>query len=404
MREQDELKGRLDYLELIAPKAAAELRPWESVDKFRDKCLRLARTAQWKLIGTLDLPDFVPCQPPPGGEIFLGNMLIGERIFKPLLLTLSVFLLGVGVFGASGTGKTTLVLGFILPSLINSGVLTITFDPTGQYSRVLCAQYLPEKVLSIRPERYRVNPLIPPRRVGVEEWKRTLLDIFRFLYVGDVMTNILREGLNYIFSNHSVPTIYHLKAWLDRLKLKSSDYRNIASLHSLRNRVNMLWDVFGEAWTCESGYFDNGNEINRSIIFEMTLDSLMGNFFMDIFVERLRLSQDPFTSALKFVIVYEEAHTRFSVDIRNRETQILERIALSHARVLRKHGVGVVYIDQLAGLMPAQILGNLGTFAIFRLVDEVSIRKVGGAVGLTDLQIDAVRNLPQRRCVVFSHL
>ncbi len=62
------------------------------------------------------------------------------------------------------------------------------------------------------------------------------------------------------------------------------------------------------------------------------------------------------------------------------------------------------FFNQIASLFPAQVFGNMGTFIVFRLVDEASLRRVGDTIGLNDTQRDAIRNLEMRRCVVFSHL
>jgi DNA helicase HerA-like ATPase len=124
---------------------------------------------------------------------------------------------------------------------------------------------------------------------------------------------------------------------------------------------------------------------------------------MDLFTEFQRCCHSPFSSELNLVFIYEEAHVRFSTDIHRRETQILERVALQQARQQRKHGLGAVYVDQI-GLFPVQVFGNLGTFVLFRLTDENSLRRVADAIGLDEEQRAEVKTLEQRRCVVFSHV
>jgi DNA helicase HerA-like ATPase len=125
-------------------------------------------------------------------------------------------------------------------------------------------------------------------------------------------------------------------------------------------------------------------------------------FFEDLFVERLKYEESELSDELKILLVFEEAHTRFS-DPYSRVASS-EPVGFTHMRTLRKQGIGQVYVDQVPSLLPAQLLANTATFVIFRLVNPNDIRRIGDSIGLSPGQREAIASLPNRRAVVFSHL
>jgi hypothetical protein len=339
----------------------------------------------------------------PGQGISLGNMLDGDKVAGLLNLPEKAFSALTLLTGASGTGKSMVTASGIVAPFIKSGKRVIVCDPEDQYHLLLCPQFPPERLLAFRltghtTDVFRMNPPLPPRKLDADQWKNIFASIIRRRYqMGDGMENLLRDCLSWAYSNYSVPVMSHVKRRLDGLHFKPTE-RHYAYKESLQNRLNRLMDTFACMFDCSEGY-----KLDRSVIFRVRgLEPNDMGFFEDLFVERLKYEESELSDELKILLVFEEAHSRFS-DPYSR-IAASEPVGFTHMRTLRKLGIGQLYVDQVPSLLPAQLLANTATFVVFRLVNPNCIRRIGDSMGLSPEQREAVASLPNRRAVVFSHL
>jgi hypothetical protein len=338
-----------------------------------------------------------------GPGIPLGNMLDGEKLAGLLRLAEKAFSSLTLVCGAAGTGKSMVTASGIVAPFIRSGKRIIICDSEDQYHLILCPQFPPESLLAFRlagqtDDIFKMNLLVPPGNLTAGQWKSILAAIIRRRYqMGDGMENLLRDCLGWAYSNYSLPVMHHVMRRLDSLHFKPTE-RHYAYKESLQNRLNRLMDVFGRMFDCSEGY-----RLDRSMIFRVRgLEPNDMGFFEDLFVERLKYEETELSDDLKTLLVFEEAHSRFS-DPYSR-INASEPVGFTHMRTLRKLGIGQLYVDQVPSLLPAQLLANTATFVVFRLVNPNCIRRIGDCIGLSPEQREAVASLPNRRAVVFSHL
>jgi len=340
----------------------------------------------------------------PVQGIPIGNVLEGDRVCGSLNIPTQAFSVSTLVCGTSGCGKSTLVKCCIIPHLIGNDIKVIVFDSEDQYHSFLCQLYPPDKAKAFKPAQFKMNPVQIPAGMTRDEWINIFTERWRVLYAGEGMINMLREIMVEGYRSYSVPTLHHLKAILERKRYKTTE-RHYNHWESLRRCFNMILGTFGKTFDCAEGFLKKDVLDLTCIIFRMKgLDTLMGNWFQDVFVERLKCAQNPLSSSLKIVIVFEEAHLRFWDGTQKRGIEIGERLALTHARTLRKYGIGTIYVDQVPSLLPIQVLANLGTIISFRLINSKDTRAIGDVMGLSPDQRDELTSFPNRRAIVFSHL
>lgn len=348
-------------------------------------------------------PPFPKPESLPTEGIHIGNSLHGEKVFDSFRLPYEALLRGHSIFtGGTGTGKTTLLACLIIPALILLGIIAIVWDVGKQYAPILSALFPPEKFITLKPNQLKMNPLIPPGKMRPEEWREIFASMWRIFDCGSGMINMLRKGLEFVYSNYSVPTLPHLRQWISNLTYKSSE-RAFNWRESLLDKVDSVLGVFGGGFICERGFMQN--QLHRSIVFDMEgHDPLSYAFYMDLINERIRHGQeDVFSTQARIVEVVEEAHIRVSRDaLVRRTTEVGERLILTHVRVMRKVGVSFIFCDQLLHLLPEVLLGNLVTWVVFRQKDARSLDRVQGILNLDDSQRQAIGLLPQRQAVVFS--
>jgi len=335
----------------------------------------------------------------------IGNVLHGDRAHSRFCLPHKAILGGHSIFtGATGTGKSTLLMCLIIPALITLGILCLIWDVGRQYGSVLCSLFPSDKVIRFRPNEFMINPLIPPGRLSHEAWCERFASMWRILDCGPGMIGMLKEAISYVYANYSVPTLLHIRDRIQNLSYKSSE-RHFNWRESLLDRIDFILSALGEGFICERGFMQG--ELHRSIIFDMEgTDPLSYAFYMDLINERILHGQrDSFSTEARIVEVVEEAHIRLSRDaLARRATEIGERLILTHIRMAKKIGLNFIFVDQVPHMLPEQLFANILTWVVFRLTDARSLDRVQDILNLDDDQRQAIASLPNRRAVVFSQL
>jgi len=297
--------------------------------------------------------------PPPDGKELSGEYPIGQinypnnknRIFG---LREKEWIKHCGIFGKTGSGKTTLMVS-ILKELCRKDKPFLIFDYKRNYRDLLKhPDFENQNILIFTVGRnnvvpFQFNPKAGPE--GVEEyvWIKQLAQIIEKVY-------LLGPGANDVFMESAgMDTFRQMQEKVLKQKKRARELLWWASVKRTLNAIN--YPGLGEVVNCQRGY-PIPELLNKRVILELDglSDSdqafIIGSLLLWIYHYRMR---QPEREVLKHFIIIEEAHHLFL------ETRKEEDIADIIMREIRELGEAIIVIDQHPSKMSVSALGNLST-------------------------------------------
>lgn len=354
-----------------------------------------------------ELPPFGIGPSLDGPGVSPGDVLLGERKVRRLMLAAAPFDEHALVVGHSGSGKSFLIR-YLIPQFAAMGIPAWIFDPENEY-KVLLKRVDPAKFLVLSPMTDRDNFLQPPPGVAPEEWLARLKNLCReVFYFRDGSMNLLDGILRSLYTNGNVfaggtnyPTIADLVATLDRMEFKPGT--RFSGYHeTLVNRFRTLAASLGQTLSCRRGY-DLAALAKRTVVFRLTgMSDDLRNFY--VYLKLLRLSaymERSLGTGLRMLAVVEEAHKLFNEHVSKRN-DLGEGMIFGSARTFRKRGIGFIYSDQVPSALPDALLANVNARFVMRLVNGRCAWRMAEAMHLAKEQEEYIPLLPRRRCVFQS--
>ena len=338
--------------------------------------------------------------PPPDRGSLVGDYAIGEVIYpeKPFA-TFGVrekeWIRHCGIFGKTGSGKTTLTMN-ILRKLCQRQKPFLIFDYKRNYRDLLKhPDFEKEEILIFTVGRNEVVPFYfnpkhgPP---GVEEyvWIKQLSQIIEKVY-------ILGPGANDVFMESAgEDTFRGMQEKVLRQRKRARELLWWASVKRTLNAIN--YPGLGEMVNCTEGY-SIPELLNKKVILE--LDGLsgsdqafvIGSLLLWIYHYRMR---EPERELLKHFIIIEEAHHLFL------KTAKEEDIADIIMREIRELGEAMIIIDQHPSRISISALGNLSTKFALTLSLNQDIYAVSNAMLLDKKQQRYLAMLTLGQCICRS--
>jgi hypothetical protein len=297
--------------------------------------------------------------PPPEKSRLAGEYLVGDVLYpdKPLG-TFGVreneWLRHCGIFGKTGSGKTTLAIR-IIKELCRRKKPFLIFDYKRNYRDLLKhPDFKNEEILVFTVGRNDVVPFYfnPKQRpAGMEEyvWIKQLSQIIEKVY-------LLGPGANDVFMESAgMGTFKEMQDNVLKQKKKARELLWWASVKRTLNAIN--YPGVGEMVNCIKGY-PVPELLNKKVILE--LDGLSGSdqaFVIGsllLWIYHFRMRQ-PEREVLKHFIIIEEAHHLF---LKTRQEEDIADIIM---REIRELGESIIIIDQHPSKMSTSALGNLST-------------------------------------------
>ncbi|MCW4046149.1 MAG: DUF853 family protein [Candidatus Bathyarchaeota archaeon] len=338
------------------------------------------------------LSKIPPCPSPPdtNGKIVLGNVVQGDRELFPYKIDLQTINKHIAVFGATGSGKTSLVSNF-LRQLSKCGIKWLAFD----IKRDLRG-FVKEDAWVIRWEWLRINPFQPPPGISPKVWMTIVPDIFAHcFYWFSPSENYMLEFLSQLYekSKDACPTVrdlYDLIVKREERNRKRAEYFGVVT-----NRLASLLIVLKEVI-----------DVRRSMPLEqifahptvLELDGLRRdetNFLVEyilayLFYYRLMKGQ---RSSLSHVIVCDEANRWFYSQRRWKETTVELGMPFIETvpQIIRDYCEGMVFASQ--GCLSQTVMSNTNLKIVGFLGDGEDIDAISRSLGLSDEERSMIMKL-----------
>jgi hypothetical protein len=338
--------------------------------------------------------------PPPERNLLEGEYPIGEAMFggKPFGLfgvKQPEWLLHTGIFGKTGSGKTTLSIR-ILRELCKHNHPFLIFDYKRNYRDLLKhPEFKDQEILVFTVGRNDVVPFyFNPKQgpAGVEEyvWIKQLSEIIEKVY-------LLGPGAIDIFMESADKATF--KEMQNRvLKQKKRGREMLWAASCRRTLTSINYPGLGEMVNCDRGY-PIPELLNKKVILE--LDGLsgsdqafvIGSLLLWIYHYRMR---QPEREVLKHFMIIEEAHHLF---LRTRQEEDIADVIM---REIRELGEAIIIIDQHPSKMSVSALGNLSTKCALTLSLNQDVKAIANAMLLDTKEQKYLSMLTLGQCVCRS--
>jgi len=323
--------------------------------------------------------------PPPkkeelNGEISIGNTQYLNRTSQEFKLNLSELTRHIGIFGSTGTGKTTLAKN-ILRGLLKKNIPFIVFDWEKNY-RDLIKENSQVKIFTIGTDTspFYFNFFKMPKGISYQEHVKNVIEIFNKAYVGGAGSDsILLQVFDEAYQDNEIPTTEDAHQILisDMKGKKLRGREMLWKQSSLRMLQFLNYGGTGRVYNVKEHY-PMEKLLNDYVIFELgaLANSNDKRFFIEMFtlLYWLQKEQEGIEDEnLKHVLVFEEFH---NIVENSQKDDLIQKIF----RQIRKYGTSLIIIDQTPSLIPNPIFENLYTKITFSLNHKKNVMAIADAM------------------------
>ncbi|MFC1895656.1 ATP-binding protein, partial [Thermodesulfobacteriota bacterium] len=325
--------------------------------------------------------------PPPGTKEAMGDISIGKiqylnRPSYDLGIRFNELTRHTGIFGSTGTGKTTLAKN-MLREMIHKNLPFIVFDWETNYRNII-KEYPQIKIFTIGSDvaPFFFNYLKIPPDLSYQDYIKNVIEVFNRAYIGGVGSDsILLKVFDEAYREHQMPTTEDARKILagNMTGKKMRGREMLWKQSSLRMLEFLSYGGTGKVYNVKDFYPIEKLE-KDFVIFELgaLANSNDKRFFVEIFTLWYWLykeHQGIEDEALKHVMVFEEFH---NIVDNSQKDDLIQKIF----RQIRKYGTGLVIIDQTPSLIPIPIFENLYTKVTFSLNHKRNVDAVANAMNM----------------------
>ena len=322
--------------------------------------------------------------PPPLKDELSGQVTIGKTQYlnhtpQEFGLNFSELTRHLGIFGSTGTGKTTLAKN-ILKELIQQNIPFVVFDWERNY-RDLIKENKEVKIFTIGADTspFFFNYFKMPDGITYQEYVKNVIEIFNKAYVGGAGSDsILLQIFDEAYQENEVPTTRDAHDILSSEMKKKLRGRDMLWKQSgLRMLQFLSYGGIGEVFNTKLSY-PIESLLNEYVVFELGALANKNDkrFFIEIFTlwywlyKELPGMED---ERLKHVLVFEEFH---NIVENSQKDDLIQKIF----RQIRKYGTSLIIIDQTPSLIPNPIFENLYTKITFSLNHKKNVDAIADAM------------------------
>lgn len=329
--------------------------------------------------------------PPPdpgicGGDIDIGTVEYLNRPLNPFGLNLKDINRHVGVFGSTGSGKTTFALNLIR-KLHSRGLPFLIFDWETSY-RDLAAEFDDVQVITVGKD---INPLhlnildVPPG-ITSEEYTKSLIAILAEDFLsGAGSDTMFMQYMKMAYDECGKPSFADLKEIIIReiqREMKGGKLRGRSGLWKETVQRIIAFLASGAAGTV----LDTHKQYPLDQLFRKNIVLEFGGvqsprdrkFLIHTIVNWLFLwmqAHGTETEHLNQCLIFEEFH---NITLKGREDNLISLLF----RQCRKYGIGLIAIDQTPSEIPNAIFANMNAKVTFTLATAQDITAMSKAMNM----------------------
>jgi hypothetical protein len=328
-------------------------------------------------------PDKTICD----GDIYTGQIEYLKKLMNPFYLNFQDINRHVGIFGSTGSGKTTFALNLI-KQLHDKKIPFIIFDWETSY-RHLVKQIPDVQVFTVGKDisPFFLNFLTVPPGIDFEEYIKSVIAIISEDYIGGIGADTML--LNYMEM-----------AYLETKHPCFADLKQIVvrEINGAKGRFGKLSGRSGlwkESVSRQITFMSKGaagkvinprQHIPLEKLFDRPIVLEFGNlkspydrkFFIHLILNWLSIYKQNsgiISEQLKNVMIFEEFH---NIAMAGKEDNMVSTLF----REIRKYGVGLVAIDQTPSEIPNPIFSNMNVKVSFALGTNKDITAMSKAMNL----------------------
>jgi hypothetical protein len=340
--------------------------------------------------------------PPPAKEEFKGGIRIGtinyvnaNKDFGDFCVEDDDWIRHLGVFGSTGSGKTTIIYN-ILNQLMNQDKPFLILDWKRDYRDLVLLPEFKNKIMVFtvgrRVSPFHFNPKIKPPAVDEHVWTKHLLDIITHAYLlGPGAEDVLRENMQF-------ETFGEMQEHLLKQRKRARELLWWASAKRTLNAINFP----GLSEVVNSMSFDMADLLDKQVILELDglSDSdkvfLIGSLLMWIYYYRMA---QPEREKWKHTIILEEAHHLLVKQSRSQQ----ENYADTLMREIRVFGQSMVLIDQRPSKVSDSAMANVNTKLVMNLNHRSDLSEMSKALLLRKDQENYLGMLKVGQAIIKNH-
>ena len=330
--------------------------------------------------------------PPPDNSLCIGDINLGKteylgRKINPFGLKLKDINRHVGIFGSTGSGKTTAAKN-IIRQLHRKGIPFLIFDWEKSY-RNLIREFSDIQVFTVGND---INPIflnfltVPPG-IKYDEYIKSIIAIVSEDYIGGIGADTML--LNYMemaFQETKNPFFEDLKQIVIREINKDMARRGKLSGRSglwketVSRQITFISKGASGTVVNSRKHFPIEKLFSKPIVLEFgnIKSSHDRKFFIHVILNWLSIYNQHcgiLSEQLKQVLIFEEFH---NIVMKGKEDNMVSCLF----RESRKYGIGLVAIDQTPSEIPNAIFANLNAKISFALGTNQDITSMAKAMNL----------------------
>jgi len=301
----------------------------------------------------------------------------------------------LGVFAATGFGKTTL-LASLLPQLLDAGVHLIIVDRKDD-TRALAAK--DARFLILHPE-IACNIIQQPRGISRAEHIATLIACFaRAFFGGEHLKQVLTDAMQQAFTQHDQPALADVMAVLNTMGAKGDTFSRRDAITGVILRLQRFAALCPGMYHTRAG-LTLDDLFTHSLYLPITTATEASEFAVTFLIHDLLFHQRHAQrrGGLAYVIVLDEGLSTWNAHASNIDRQPL----LSYVQsMVREYAIGMIVTSTSVQLLDPLLKANLGTQIVMNLTSAAESSEIARTFGLSPEEHDYLNTqLVRGECII----
>jgi hypothetical protein len=313
----------------------------------------------------------------------------------PIRRRLEHFAQHLGIFAATGFGKTTLVAS-ILPQLLNAGVHLIIVDRKDD-TRALAAK--DERFLILHSD-IACNIIQQPHGISRAEHIATLIACFaRAFFGGEHLKQVLTDALQQAFAQLEQPSLADALAILQTMGAKGDTFSRRDAVTGVMLRLQRFAALCPGMFHTRVG-LTLDDLFTHSLYVPITTATEASEFAVTFLIHDLLFFQRHAQrrGGLAYVIVLDEGLSTWNAHASNIDRQPL----LSYVQsMVREYAIGMIVTSTSVQLLDPLLKANLGTQIVMNLTSAAESSEIARTFGLSPEEHDYLNTqLVRGECII----